>query len=362
MIEPTTRPAASARRRPMERLGSRLRRAQSAADRDLTAADRDHIAEARDKAGRDRDARAAELAEAALDSQASLEQQLELVRAQAAADRARAAADRERAAMDRANAARERARLEAELRSAHLDELTGVYRREMGRMALSHEIDRARPVGRSVRRRLRRRRRPQGRERPRRPCGRRSGAADRGSRDPLGSGRSIRSSAMAAMSSSSASAGPTSPRRRAGSTRSAVAIKADAEVGLSVGLAALDGGRDAGPADRARGCRHAQGQGQRTTRAHRGRAGARSAGAGPSSATSGGAQSSPAPRAAFQSARRARLEPIEPGEGRRLDLPPDAVANLPGKDPRPATTEPAGVGAAAAGRSGSRPGATRRGR
>lgn len=128
----------------VERLGSRMRRAQTAAERDLTAVDRDRIAEARDKAGRDRDARAAELVKAASGPALSLEQQLELVRAQAAADRARAAADRERAALDRANAARERARLEAELQSAHLDELTGVYRREMGRLALSHEIDRAR--------------------------------------------------------------------------------------------------------------------------------------------------------------------------------------------------------------------------
>ncbi len=128
----------------LERLGNRLDRANTAADRDLTAGERDRIAEARDTAGRDRDARAAELAQAALDPHASLEKELELVRAQAAADRARAAADRERAALDRANAARERARLEAELRSAHLDELTGVYRREMGRLALSHEIARAR--------------------------------------------------------------------------------------------------------------------------------------------------------------------------------------------------------------------------
>jgi diguanylate cyclase (GGDEF)-like protein len=127
----------------MDRLGSRMRRAQTAAERDLTAVDRDRIAEARDKAGRDRDARAAELVRAATGPQLSLEQQLEFVRAQAAADRARAAADRERAALDRANAARERARLEAELQSAHLDELTGAYRREMGRLALSHEIDRA---------------------------------------------------------------------------------------------------------------------------------------------------------------------------------------------------------------------------
>ena len=42
------------------------------------------------------------------------------------------------------NASRERGRLEAELQAAHLDDLTGAYRREMGRLALSHEIDRAR--------------------------------------------------------------------------------------------------------------------------------------------------------------------------------------------------------------------------
>lgn len=128
----------------IERIGTRLRRARTADDRDLTAIDRDRIAEARDKAAAERDARAADGARALTDPQASLERQLEAVRAQAAADRARAAADRERAALDRANAARERARLEAELRSAHLDDLTGVYRREMGRLALSHEIDRAR--------------------------------------------------------------------------------------------------------------------------------------------------------------------------------------------------------------------------
>lgn len=66
------------------------------------------------------------------------------LRAQAAANRARAAEDRARAAEERATAARERARLESELHSAHLDDLTGAYRREMGRLVLTHEIDRAR--------------------------------------------------------------------------------------------------------------------------------------------------------------------------------------------------------------------------
>jgi len=69
------------------------------------------------------------------------------LRVRAAAERARAAQDRERAAQERAEFAQERIRLEAELRSAHLDDLTGAYRREMGRMALSHEIDRARRSG-----------------------------------------------------------------------------------------------------------------------------------------------------------------------------------------------------------------------
>ena len=77
-------------------------------------------------------------------SDQSLLKQLEELRASAAADRVRAAADRDRAARDREHAAQERARLEAELQSAHLDDLTGAYRREMGRLALSHEIDRAR--------------------------------------------------------------------------------------------------------------------------------------------------------------------------------------------------------------------------
>jgi diguanylate cyclase (GGDEF)-like protein len=70
--------------------------------------------------------------------------ELEEARARAAADRACAAAERDRAVQDRADADRELARLEAELHSAHLDELTGAYRREMGRLALSHEIERAR--------------------------------------------------------------------------------------------------------------------------------------------------------------------------------------------------------------------------
>jgi diguanylate cyclase (GGDEF)-like protein len=112
-----------------------------APDREVPAADAE---DAEPGTGLARDARSADVAVGPGRPDAVLLRQLEELAAEAAADRARAAADRARAAIDRANAARERARLESELRLAHLDELTGAYRREMGRLALSHEIDRAR--------------------------------------------------------------------------------------------------------------------------------------------------------------------------------------------------------------------------
>jgi diguanylate cyclase len=106
--------------------------------------DRDRTADARDeRAGIAMD-QAVDLARSTGDPDDELIRQLDELRAVAAAARARAAADRERAAQDRASAARERARLESELRLAHLDQLTGTYHREMGQMALSQEIDRAR--------------------------------------------------------------------------------------------------------------------------------------------------------------------------------------------------------------------------
>jgi diguanylate cyclase (GGDEF)-like protein len=125
-----------------ERLGNRLKRANTARDRDLTATNRDRLADARDIAALARDARTDDVAGVSVE--ASMIKRLKDLGAEAAVDRARAADDRARAAKDRSNAARERTRMEDELRSAHLDELTGAYRREMGRLALSHEIDRAR--------------------------------------------------------------------------------------------------------------------------------------------------------------------------------------------------------------------------
>lgn len=130
-----------------ERLGNRIRRQATARDRDEAATDRDRMAEIRDEGGRGRDAHAADLVPPSGEREAHLLDDLEELRAQAAVDRLRAAEDRARAASDRAKAARERARLEAELQAAHLDELTGAYRREMGRLALTHEIQRVRRSG-----------------------------------------------------------------------------------------------------------------------------------------------------------------------------------------------------------------------
>jgi diguanylate cyclase (GGDEF)-like protein len=126
------------------RFANRRTRADTARDRDATANRRDQVAAARDAAGRERDARIGGLANALDQPAASMTKQLFRLGLEAASDRARAAEDRQRAATDRANSSREKAGLEEALRSAHLDELTGAYRREMGRMALTQEIDRAR--------------------------------------------------------------------------------------------------------------------------------------------------------------------------------------------------------------------------
>ena len=127
-----------------ERFANQRMRSRTANERDETAMRRDQIAAARDEAGRARDARVGSLANALHQPAAAVTKQLFRLGLEAADDRARAAEDRQRAATDRADAAREKAALEAALRSAHLDELTGAYRREMGRLALTQEIDRAR--------------------------------------------------------------------------------------------------------------------------------------------------------------------------------------------------------------------------
>ncbi|HUG28983.1 MAG TPA: diguanylate cyclase [Candidatus Limnocylindria bacterium] len=131
----------------LERLGNRIPRHATARERHQAATDRDRMAEIRDEGGRGRDANAADLELPSTEREVQLLHELGEVRAQAAAARERAAVDRARAASDRAKAAHERGRLEAELQAAHLDELTGAYPPEMGRLTLTHEIERVRRSG-----------------------------------------------------------------------------------------------------------------------------------------------------------------------------------------------------------------------
>jgi diguanylate cyclase (GGDEF)-like protein len=128
-----------------DRAAGAVHRDEAAHLRDLTAAARDRAGEARDRAWRRREERRGALTK--------LERALQEVthtRAQAAADRARAAADRAQAARDREQAAHDRQRARAELRHAHLDDLTGAYGRALGTHALQGEIDRARREGKPL--------------------------------------------------------------------------------------------------------------------------------------------------------------------------------------------------------------------
>ena len=126
------------------RLSTHNARAMTARLRAETANERDAIAATRDEVAQRRDLREEALERPLALTDEPLAQRLGQVRARATAARARAAAGRGRAAQDQTGAAAERARLEAELQTAHLDDLTGAFRRDVGRLALNQEIDRAR--------------------------------------------------------------------------------------------------------------------------------------------------------------------------------------------------------------------------
>ena len=128
----------------VERLSRRLERVETARKRAQDALLRDESAETRDAIALARDDHAAELLRESEEREAVLVRQLEAVRRRAAEERMQAARDRARAAAERARLLEERARLEAQLRSAHQDDLTGAYRREAGWTALNAEIQRAR--------------------------------------------------------------------------------------------------------------------------------------------------------------------------------------------------------------------------
>jgi diguanylate cyclase (GGDEF)-like protein len=129
-----------------ERLATAADRARTSAERLGAAHVRDLTAQARDLAAaeRDRAAEALESADRAFGATRSAEQRLAAVRARARQDRARATADRAAAAADRQAAAEDRAQAATELRHAYHDDLTGALRRDMGEVALQHEVDRAR--------------------------------------------------------------------------------------------------------------------------------------------------------------------------------------------------------------------------
>jgi diguanylate cyclase (GGDEF)-like protein len=107
-----------------------IARATALEAREKAAAERDAITNERDRSALERDSIANERDRAAVERDTTVNARLAPGGA-AAAD----AADDE---------ALERARLEAQLQRAHLDALTGVFRREMGRLALRNEIERAR--------------------------------------------------------------------------------------------------------------------------------------------------------------------------------------------------------------------------
>ena len=138
----------------LDRHAATLVRAQVSSERDGQAKQRDVIARERDRVAEERD-RVAEEHERevrrmgeeldANDPRASrVLAALAEMRDRSAASRMRAAADRGRAAKDREVAAEDRRHHLEELERAHLDALTGAYRRGMGEVALVNEIERAR--------------------------------------------------------------------------------------------------------------------------------------------------------------------------------------------------------------------------
>ncbi len=121
-----------------------LARTAAAEAREKAAVERAAAVEAREKAAVERDTIANSRDRAAAERDSILN-----TRDRAAAERETIQLSRHTAERDPApdaidDAALERARLEAELQRAHLDALTGAFRREMGRLALRNEIERAR--------------------------------------------------------------------------------------------------------------------------------------------------------------------------------------------------------------------------
>jgi diguanylate cyclase (GGDEF)-like protein len=120
--------------------------------RDRNAATRDGNASARDKAATARDRTFQELEKQAAEV-GTLEEAIALLRElriAGASLRGEAAMERLHAAEDRAAAAADRKLAAADRRYSGMDELTGIFRRGRGELALDHEIDRSRRSGASL--------------------------------------------------------------------------------------------------------------------------------------------------------------------------------------------------------------------
>jgi diguanylate cyclase (GGDEF)-like protein len=138
----------------LDRHGATLVRAQvsferdgQAGQRDEIARERDLIAEKRDRAAEEHDREMKQVGDDLGSSDSRAERALAALaemRDNGAAQRMGAAADRTRAARDRQAAAADREHLLSELENAHLDDLTGAYRRGMGEIAVINEIERSR--------------------------------------------------------------------------------------------------------------------------------------------------------------------------------------------------------------------------
>ena len=138
--------AATRARTAGRRLATAAQRDEMARLRDLTADARDRTARARDEAADVRD-RAAAIRERGASEATRLSETfaaMRELRLAAAAVRREARLEREAAASDRASAAADRARAAEDRRYSGLDELTGVFRRGTGELAIAHEIARAR--------------------------------------------------------------------------------------------------------------------------------------------------------------------------------------------------------------------------
>ncbi len=126
----------------VERLAVVEARERAADARDRALTERDGLANERDRRAAERDALANERDRRAAERETAWSAPRPPRPGGNGSENAGASAGA--AAEDDEDPALERARLEAQLQRAHLDGLTGAYRREVGRLALRNEIERAR--------------------------------------------------------------------------------------------------------------------------------------------------------------------------------------------------------------------------